>query len=76
MEIQPNYLAEPGDLQALMRAVEIAFELAEQPALKKIIKRIVTNIKTSDKKQLEEFVRNALASYWHPVGTCAMGQRH
>ena len=74
LEIQPNYLAEPEDLAALVRAVEIAFELAEQPALKKIIKRTVTNINISDKKQVEDFVRNALASYWHPVGTCAMGK--
>jgi choline dehydrogenase len=74
LEIQPNYLAEPEDLAALVKAVEIAFELAEQPPLKKIIKRTVTNINPNNKKQVEEFVRNAAASYWHPVGTCAMGK--
>ncbi len=41
LEIQPNFLRETADVEALVAAVEIAFELADQPAYRNLIKRWV-----------------------------------
>jgi choline dehydrogenase len=74
LEIQPNYLAEPEDMAAMVRAVEIALELADQPAYRKMIKKMIAPAAISNKQQIIDFLKIATASYWHPVGTCAMGK--
>jgi choline dehydrogenase len=73
LEIQPNFLREPADLQALIAGVEIGLELASQPAFDALIKRRVAPTKISSKSDIERFIRDAVTSYFHPVGTCAMG---
>ncbi|WP_114936655.1 GMC family oxidoreductase [Mucilaginibacter endophyticus] len=73
LEIQPNFIFEPEDLQALVAGVEIGMELISQPAFKNITSRWIAPKNVIGKKAIEGFIRDALTSYFHPVGTCKMG---
>ncbi|HEX4138932.1 MAG TPA: GMC family oxidoreductase N-terminal domain-containing protein [Candidatus Methylacidiphilales bacterium] len=73
LEIQPNFLREPADVDALAAAVEIGFELAEQPGYRNLIKRRITPPGRLDRAGAVAFLRDGCVSYFHPVGTCAMG---
>jgi choline dehydrogenase len=73
MEIQPNFLAEKADVDALVAGVEIGLELASQPAFRDLIKRWIDPMTRPNRTEAEAFLRQACNSYSHPVGTCAMG---
>ena len=73
LDIQPNLLADPADVAALVRGVEIGLELAAQPAFSKLIGAWVAPNQPLDAAGSEDFVRQAAMPYFHPVGTCAMG---
>jgi choline dehydrogenase len=70
--IDPGYFSEPGDLTTLCAAVEKCVELAASPALLNQRSGSVCE-PPSGKAELREFVKNRMATYWHPVGTCSMG---
>ena len=71
--IQPNLIADPRDLEALAAAVELCLDLAAQPALAGLIKRWVAPPTRAGRREVTAFIRDACATYFHPVGTCAMG---
>jgi choline dehydrogenase len=71
--IQPNLVAELRDLEALAAAVELCLDLAAQSALGKIIKRWVAPPTRPGRNGVIAFIRDACSTYFHPVGTCAMG---
>jgi choline dehydrogenase len=73
LEIQPNFLAEQADVDALMAGVEIGLDIASQPAFRDLIKRWVAPPKRMSRKGALAFLRRSCSSYFHPVGTCAMG---
>jgi len=73
LTIQPNYLSEQADLDAMIKAVELGMDLASEPALKNIIKKWIAPTQLIDRKSIIEFIKNACSSYFHYVGTCAMG---
>jgi len=73
LEIQPNYINDPADLEALVSSVEIGLELADQPAFKNIIKRLSAPASLKNRSEIVTFIRDAVSSYYHPTGTCAMG---
>jgi len=73
LEIQPNYITDPADLEALVRSVEIGLELADQPVFKSLIKRLAAPLSLKNRNEIVAFVRDAVSSYYHPVGSCAMG---
>jgi choline dehydrogenase len=73
LEIQPNFLAEPADVEALATGVELGLDLASQPAYRDLIKRWVVPPRRMSREATEAFVRRSCSSYLHPVGTCAMG---
>lgn len=72
LDIQPNFLDDNRDLQALIEAVKICKDISHEPALKKIIKKQLTPSLNSD-QAIIDFIRTSCMSYAHPVGTCAMG---
>ena len=74
LEIQPNFLAEQADVDALASGVELGLDLASQPAYLHLIKRWIVPAKRMSRKHTVEFARQTCLSYLHPVGTCAMGQ--
>ncbi len=73
LEIQPNFLQEQADVDALVAGMEIAYDLAAQSAFQKLMKRWVAPARRLNRADTVAFLRNACSSYFHPVGTCAMG---
>jgi choline dehydrogenase len=73
LEIQPNFLAEPADVDALASCVELGLDLAAQPAYRDLIKRWIVPPGRMSREGTVAFIRRFCMSYLHPVGTCAMG---
>lgn len=73
MEIDANFLADPDDLKAFLRSIELCREIAHSPALRPFVKREVIpgDLKGRD---LENLVRDSVLTYWHQSGTAKMGQ--
>ncbi len=72
--LDPCYLAEPADLSALVPAVRMTREIGSQHALAGWRAREVApgpGVRTSE--EIAAYVRRALLSYHHQVGTCRMG---
>jgi choline dehydrogenase len=73
LEIQPNFLAEPADVDALLAGVELGLDLASQPAYRDLIRRWVAPAERLSRGGTVAFIRRSCLSHLHPVGTCAMG---
>ena len=73
LEIQPNFLAEQADAEALATCVELGLDLASQPAYRDLVKRWIVPPGRMSREATMAFVRRSCSSYLHPVGTCAMG---
>ena len=73
LEIQPNFLAEQADVDALVAGIELGLEIASQPAFRDLIKRWVAPARRMSRGETVAFLRRSCMSYFHPVGTCAMG---
>jgi choline dehydrogenase len=73
LEIQPNFLAEQDDVEALATCVELALELASQPAYRDLVERWVVPPARMSREATVAFVRRSSTAYVHTVGTCAMG---
>jgi choline dehydrogenase len=72
--VDPNLLAEPHDLEALVDAVEICREIGGAPAFDHWREAEVApgpDARTRD--DLRDYVRRAVTTYHHQVGTCRMG---
>jgi choline dehydrogenase len=73
LEIQPNFLSEQADVDALVAGIELGFDIAAQPAFRDLIKRWVAPKGRMSREDTVAFIRRSCSSYDHPVGTCAMG---
>jgi choline dehydrogenase len=73
LEIQPNFLAEQTDVDPLVAGVELGLDIASQPAFRDLIKRWVAPPERMGREGVVAFIRRSCLSYFHPVGTCAMG---
>jgi choline dehydrogenase len=73
LEIQPNLLSEQADVDALVAGVELGLDIASQPAFRDLIKRWVAPPRRMSREGTVAFIRRSCSSYFHPVGTCAMG---
>jgi choline dehydrogenase len=73
MLIDANTFAEPDDVKAAIRCVELCREIGNADPLRAFVSREVMpgNLKGRD---LEDFVRLAATTYWHPSGTAKMGR--
>lgn len=70
--VDPNYLAEPEDMRALIRCVQLCREIGNSPEMAEFVKREVIP-GPLDEGAVENFIRNATGTYFHLVGSCAMG---
>jgi choline dehydrogenase len=73
LEIQPNFLKEQADVAALVAGVELGLDIASQPAFRDLIKRWVAPPRRMSREDTVAFIRQSSSTYFHPVGTCAMG---
>src|SRR5262249_61694207 len=70
--IDPNYLSAAADLEALCAAVEHSRAIGSAVGLSEWRSREIPRIPRG-KTDLREVLARNVGSYWHPVGTCAMG---
>jgi choline dehydrogenase len=71
--IDPNYLGDDADLDALYEAVELCRKLGYTDAMKEWMKEEVYPGKDASKEQIIDYIRNSCGTYHHMVGTCKMG---
>jgi choline dehydrogenase len=70
--IDPVYLGARADLDALVAAVAHCREIGMAEGLSAYRKRDI-GFAPAGKAAIADFVKRNVDSYWHPVGTCAMG---
>ena len=73
LEIQPNFLSEEADVDALVTGVELGLDIASQSAFRDLIKGWIAPKERMSRADTVTFIRRSCLSYFHPVGTCAMG---
>jgi choline dehydrogenase len=72
--IDPNYFGDDRDMQTMIEGLHIAREIGTAPALDAWrAAEMAPGLDVADDQALRRYVQGAFASYFHPVGTCAMG---
>ncbi|EDM44313.1 Glucose-methanol-choline oxidoreductase [unidentified eubacterium SCB49] len=71
--IDPNYLGEQADYNALLEAVKLCRKLGYTNAMKDWVKEEVYPGKNADTAAIEDYIRKSCSTYHHMVGTCKMG---
>jgi choline dehydrogenase len=73
--IDPAYLSDEDDVRRLVLAVGIAREIGGAAAFAEWRKReALPGEAVRSDAELERYVRGSAATYFHPVGTCRMGE--
>ena len=74
--IDPNYLAEKEDLEALIDGVRWAIKIFSQPEFAKYLALpLEPDNHHIDDAAIEAFIRAKAETVYHPVGTCKMGPK-
>ncbi|KWX66474.1 GMC family oxidoreductase [Mycobacterium sp. NAZ190054] len=72
--IDPNYLGAESDARRLMHGIDMAREIvASAPFRAWNAGEVLPGPDIADRKSLRDFVSRATGTYYHPVGSCAMG---
>lgn len=72
--IDPNYWAEPADMQASVDGFKILREILAQPAFAKFVKgEHAPGPKVKSDQDIAAYARRTGKTDYHPVGTCKMG---
>ncbi len=72
--IDPNFLAEREDMDALLRGFKQMRQILQQPALAAFQAReAAMSAGAQTDAQLEQFIRGHADTIYHPVGSCRMG---
>ncbi len=72
--IDPQTLADPGDLERFTMAVEQARALGQSPAFDEWRDgELLPGPQAKDRAALKAFISRATTAFFHPVGTCRMG---
>ena len=73
--VDPNYLSDDRDMSVMLTGFRIAREIGASSALDAWrAEEIAPGPSVRDEADLREFVRATTSSYYHPVGTCAIGE--
>jgi choline dehydrogenase-like flavoprotein len=75
--IQHNYLTEASDRERTRHGIRLAMEIARQPALQEHLTNAPASglVPADDSdRAIDEYVRRAAFSFYHPAGTCAIGR--
>jgi choline dehydrogenase len=73
IELQPNFLQEPSDLEVLVGSIDVCMDLAHAPPFASILDRPAAPDRRLSRREREDFVRTACTTFFHTCGTCAMG---
>ncbi|QEX25233.1 oxygen-dependent choline dehydrogenase [Hypericibacter adhaerens] len=72
--LQFNYLSDARDLETMRRAVRLTQEIVRQPALQAYVRdEIAPGPAGANEASLERWIRDNIATAFHPAGTCRMG---
>lgn len=72
--MQPNFLEDRRDVQVLASALREARRIVASPALARLSgAELMPGRAVEDDAALERFIRDKVATTYHPVGTCKMG---
>jgi choline dehydrogenase len=72
--IDPAYLTEDADVEAMIRGTKLARKLAGAAAFDPWRgPEVLPGEAVQSDAEIEDFVRHAAGTYYHPVGTCRMG---
>lgn len=72
--IDPNYLSEPDDLQALVAGVRTVLKIVRQPAFAGWLGPPIRPERLPESgEEIEMGIRRWATTLYHPVGTCRMG---
>jgi len=72
--IDPQYLAAESDVRGLVGAIELSRDLAYSKGLRDWTDaEVVPGPEVYDRKGLRDYVRRAVDTWFHAVGTCRMG---
>jgi choline dehydrogenase len=71
--VDPNYFAEQADVDAYVAGIEFAAAIGNGKGFDAVRKEQVS-IPNASKAQIVDYVRANAATYFHFVGTCAMGR--
>jgi choline dehydrogenase len=72
IRLDPRYLSQTADLNALVHSLEVSIEILENAAFAKWRKRSVWP-KAKTRAEREQWVRQTCETYHHQAGTCKMG---
>jgi choline dehydrogenase len=73
--VDPNYLGDERDMRTMLAGFKIAREIGTAPALDDWRgEEMAPGPSVDDEESLREFIRSTTSSYYHPVGTCAIGE--
>jgi choline dehydrogenase len=73
LDIQPNYLAERADLDALVESLETVQDLARTRDYAQLFERPLSPPGRLSRREAEQFVRDACDTFFHCCGTARMG---
>jgi choline dehydrogenase len=73
VEIESGMLTDTADVAALMEAVDLIMDLAATKAYAAVIDKPLMPPGRLNRAEKEQFVRQTCATFFHPVGTAAMG---
>ncbi|MEO8306710.1 MAG: GMC family oxidoreductase N-terminal domain-containing protein [Pseudomonadota bacterium] len=69
-----NFLAQPADIQVLVKGFEVARTLLAAPAFAPLHSTETSpGLQVQDRAQIEAHIRKSLVTVHHPCGTCRMG---
>jgi choline dehydrogenase len=71
--VEANFLEDPRDVAAVVRAVELCREIGNSPSLREFVRRELMP-GPLDAAHMERWVRRASGSYFHPTCTAKMGR--
>ncbi|MEM8899510.1 MAG: GMC family oxidoreductase N-terminal domain-containing protein [Bacteroidota bacterium] len=71
--LDPNYLGEQADFDALYEAVILCQKLGYTKAMQEWTKVEVLPGKNATREEIEDYIRKSCGTYHHMVGTCKMG---
>jgi choline dehydrogenase len=73
--VDPNYLSDDRDLRTMLEGIRIARRIGSEHALDDwCAEEMAPGPSVLDEESLREYVRATTSSYYHPVGTCAIGR--
>jgi choline dehydrogenase len=72
--IDPAYLSDLADMDPLVTAIGITREIAAtKPLARKLAAELAPGPDVQSEAEVREWIRGAISTNYHPVGTCAMG---